>query len=193
MENVYVTMEPSTEKPGWCSPTFHRAKPSNWVDAYTVSDPDRFIEHMHRYHSIPNEHLTRERYEQMCRDFGVTPKDDTDLDTYGNAYGNFGMSHYHRDPANRKMGIASTIHQLRYFWIKTTDYRNRSRWLSQLSPNKRVNCGSHAKTAEQNRSVCRCNCVIGAIWRCRFFNLKSKLAKLHKKTAFKKGAIQKWT
>lgn len=121
LKKVWVTMEPITEgeKIGWSAPTgFHLTEPENWCCQYTVVDPEEFIAHMRRYSRLPKHALSREEYELLCSENGVELCNDDDLDNSGMEYGDFGMSHYHTDPANRKTGIAYTIHQLRYRSLK---------------------------------------------------------------------------
>ena len=87
-----------------------------------VSDKEAFLEHMKQWFSIVGRTLTRTEYEEAYKQFDLgPPKSDDDLGNYGNCYGDFGMSHYHTMPENRKAGMIGTLDQNR--WIhpqKTT-------------------------------------------------------------------------
>lgn len=118
---VYVTMEPSKDKPGFYSPTgFHLEEPTNWVYAYRVCDPNDFIKHMQVYASIPKRKLNRDEYEKICEKFNIPSMTNEELLTHSDSleFGDFGMDHYHIDPQNRNFGIANTIHQNRYLALK---------------------------------------------------------------------------
>ena len=84
-------------------------------------DLDAFCVHMDGWYSISNRTLSRQEYEQACRDRGIDPVQDLDIGGYGDVYGDFGMDHYHTVPENRIFGIKATL--------------NQGRWAGMLSEN----------------------------------------------------------
>jgi len=115
MEKVWVAME---KRRATFRPAYHLTRPSRWVWEYTVEDPVAFIEHMRRYHRITGGALSRSDYEQVCVAAGIEPLPDTELTDLPLQHSDFGLSHYHTDPANRGAGIANTIHQRRFWGLQ---------------------------------------------------------------------------
>lgn len=90
-----------------------------WMGSYgyTIesSDKEAFIKHMESYRSICGLALSRAAYEAAYARLGLgEPVPDDSLGTYANKYGNFGMSHYHTDPANRAAGLRGELDQCRW-------------------------------------------------------------------------------
>jgi hypothetical protein len=81
-------------------------------------DVDAFIAHMSIWLPLNCKQFSRDEYETLCLANNVTPEPDERLGGYRDSYGDFGMSHYHTDPKNRQIGIASTLHQGRSFGLK---------------------------------------------------------------------------
>jgi len=79
------------------------------------SDLEAFKAHMDDWYSILRQGpLTRSNYETACQLRGITPTPDDQIGTYGDTYGDFGMSHYHTVPENRQTGIEATLNQKRW-------------------------------------------------------------------------------
>ena len=115
MATVWTTME----KDGngrFSEAGFHLQEPATWYRYFSVEDPEEFILHMRRFASIPKKPLSRERYEELCRHYAVTPNADTELDIYGTTLSTMGTSNYqlHVEPDKRELVIANTLHDLRY-------------------------------------------------------------------------------
>jgi len=119
MAQVWSTME-KTEAGRYVESGFHTTEPEKWYRCFTVDDPDEFTAHMLRFHSIPKAPLSRDEYEKICGEFGVTPASESDLEFFGTTFSSIGTNSYqfHTDPENRDLVVANTLHGLRYKEIK---------------------------------------------------------------------------
>ena len=78
-------------------------------------DVESFCNHMDDWYSICSREFTRDEFEKESVSRDIDPIPDDNIDGYGYYYGDFGMSHYHTVPENRKQGIISTLIQRRWF------------------------------------------------------------------------------
>ncbi len=119
MPTVWTTMEKNAEG-RFAETGFHTTEPEKWYRFFTVADPENFITHMKRFHSLPKKALNREDYESICEETGVKPATDEDLEFYGTTYSTIGTSNYHlhTEPENREAAIANALHTLRYREIR---------------------------------------------------------------------------
>lgn len=119
MATVWTTME-KTGDGRYVESGFHRTEPEKWYRVFTVTDPEEFIAHMRRFQSIPRKALSREAYVELCREFGVAPASEDDLELYGTTLRSSSTTSYlnHTEPENREFAIADAIHKLRYRSIR---------------------------------------------------------------------------
>ncbi len=121
MATVWTTMEKNADG-RFAETGFHMNEPEKWYRFFTVNDPEDFIAHMKRFHSLPKKALSRDAYEAVCQEVGVKPATDQDLEFYGTTYSTIGTSNYHlhTEPENREAAIANALHTLRYREIRKT-------------------------------------------------------------------------
>jgi hypothetical protein len=81
-------------------------------------DVEAFCVHMDEWFEVAGKSFTRLEYECLCNRYGLKITSDDDIGGYGCVYGDFGMSHYHTDPGNRRAGMEATIMQGRWYGIK---------------------------------------------------------------------------
>jgi len=122
MATVWTTME-KTENGRYVESGFHTTEPANWIRCIIVNDPEEFIDHMRRFRSIPSNPLSRDAYEEMCKEFDVTPLEESALDFYGTSSSSLGTQNYrlHSDPETRGLATANRLHELRYRAIKLAE------------------------------------------------------------------------
>ena len=115
MATVWTTME-KTENGRYVESGFHTTEPENWLRCINVDDPEDFIAHMLRFRSISSAPLSRDEYEEMCKEYGVAPLEEAALDFYGTTSSSMGTHNYrlHADPETRGLATANRIHELRY-------------------------------------------------------------------------------
>ena len=115
MATVWTTMEKKADG-RFAEAGYHTTEPEHWYRCFTVEDPEEFIIHLRRFNSIPRIPLSRDEYEKVCYEFGVTPATESDLDFYGTTYSTIGTKNYHlhTNPENREAAMANAIHNLRY-------------------------------------------------------------------------------
>ena len=71
---------------------------------------------MRRFRSIPSAPLSRDNYEEVCKEYGIDPLDESALDFYGTTSSSMGTNNYrlHSNADTRGLATANRIHELRY-------------------------------------------------------------------------------
>lgn len=105
-------IEPIKDQPGY---VYVWSNSTGWP--VKENDVQAFIEHMNDWYSIHGS-FSRSQYEEECLKRGITPVPDDDIGSYGDTYADWGMSHYHTVPKNRKCGIEGMLRQCRWIGIK---------------------------------------------------------------------------
>lgn len=113
MATVWTTMEKNAEG-RFAETGYFTTEPEKWFRCFKVDDPEEFISHMHRFNSIPKTPLSREDYEKLCREFGVTVGTEEEVRYIGATTPGRKNSSLHTDPEQRDLLIAEKIHILRY-------------------------------------------------------------------------------
>ena len=115
MATVWTSME-KTEKGRYVESGFHTTEPEKWLRCIIVDDPEDFITHMTRFRGIPSTPLPRDKYEEMCQEYGASPLEESALHFYGTSSSSMGTNNYrlHADPETRSLATANRIHELRY-------------------------------------------------------------------------------
>jgi len=89
---------------------------SGWL--VNRDDTESFCDHMDDWYSICSCELTRKDFEEACISRGIDLISDDNIGGYAESYGDFGMSHYHTVPENRKSAITNTLIQRRWFTMQ---------------------------------------------------------------------------
>lgn len=105
-------IEPIKDHPGY---VYVWSNSTGWP--VKEDDVQAFTEHMDDWYSIHGS-FSRIRYEEECLKRGIEPVPDDDIGGYGDTYANWGMSHYHTVPENRKYGIEGMLRRCRWIGIK---------------------------------------------------------------------------
>lgn len=115
MATVWTTME-KTENGRYAETGFHTSEPEQWFRCINVEDPEDFIAHMRSFRSIPTSPLTRDEYEGLCKQYGVSILEDSELNFYGVTSSSMGTNNYrlHTRPDTRGLATANRINELRY-------------------------------------------------------------------------------
>lgn len=115
MALVWTTME-KNENGRYEESGFHTTEPDSWLRCINVDDPQEFITHMRRFRAIPSTPLSKDEYEAMCKEFGASPLEGSELDFYGTTSSSMGTNNYrlHADPETRHLATVNRIHELRY-------------------------------------------------------------------------------
>jgi len=115
MATVWTTIE-KDENGRYVESGFHTTEPENWLRCINVDDPEEFITHMRRFRSIPSAPLSRDNYEEVCKEYGIDPLDESALDFYGTTSSSMGTNNYrlHSNADTRGLATANRIHELRY-------------------------------------------------------------------------------
>ena len=115
MATVWTTIEKS-ENGRFEETGFHTSEPEKWFRCINVDDPEEFISHMRSFRNLPLTPLSRCEYEELCKEFGFSPVDDSDLHVYGITSSSLGTNNYrmHSRPDTRRIAFVNRINELRY-------------------------------------------------------------------------------
>lgn len=115
MAIVWTTME-KTENGRFVETGFHTTEPEKWFRCINVDDPEDFIAHMQSFRNIPLTPLSRGEYETLCKEYGVSPLEDSELGFYGITSSSMGTNNYrlHTRSDTRAIATANKINELRY-------------------------------------------------------------------------------
>lgn len=84
-------------------------------------DLDTFCTHMDNFYSVSCKALTRQMYEDICKKLNINTTPDNEIGGYGVSFGDYGMGHYHTNPANRIAGLTGALLQSRWYGMIKED------------------------------------------------------------------------
>ena len=115
MATIWTTME-KNENGRYEETGFHTREPEQWFRCINVDDPEDFIVHMRNFRKLPLTPLSREEYETLCEEYGVSALADSELGFYGITSSSMGTNNYrlHANSDTRSVAVSNKINELRY-------------------------------------------------------------------------------
>lgn len=105
---------------------FVKVKMGPYTYSISKDDETSFVKFMKDRKQIPDGPISRDKYEELAKKFGVKIYPDKVLGTYADKYGDYGMDHYLVDPKNRSVGIELLLRQKRWFAIDGEDEKKKT-------------------------------------------------------------------